>query len=89
MMGTRLILKVRISLVIGRAQAGSNTGQTPQKKCSIHVLQKGRLKIATAGTSESKNPVAQTEDVFMAQTLQLTMMTNEVGCRRPPSGHAP
>lgn len=77
-MAKRLITKIRISLVTGVAQAGSSTRRTPQKKCSVHVLQKGRL-----------NPVAQTEGAIMAQTFQFMMMTNEVGCRWPPSPHTP
>lgn len=46
-MARRLIIKVRISLVTGVAQARSNTGQISQKKCSISGEQKGSLKMAT------------------------------------------
>lgn len=44
----RLIIKVRISLMMGIAQARSKTGRTSQKKCSISELQKGSLKMTTA-----------------------------------------
>lgn len=44
----RVIIKVRISLMIGAAQARSSTGRTSQKKCSISELQNGSPKMATA-----------------------------------------
>lgn len=47
-MAKRLTIKVRISLMIGVAQARFNTGQISREKCSMSALQKGNLKIATA-----------------------------------------
>ena len=72
-MTIRLRANVKISLMTGTVQARSKIGRTSQKKCSISVLQNGSLNMARAWTSESKNPVAQTEDARMTHTLQFMM----------------